>query len=103
PPDLTYYPSRDTDAPMYVLLHDYHPQSYSGKVLLFKALNLTKVSATTYIDPPDVRFRKLVGEKLAVVEVPGSHTGILVDPHAQLLAEKLKEYIDRFLMDNSTS
>ena len=103
PPDLTYYPSRDTDAPMYVLLHDYHPQPYSGKVLLFKALNLTKVSATTYIDPPDVRFRKLVGEKLAVVEVPGSHTGILVDPHAQLLAEKLKEYIDRFLMDNSTS
>jgi amino acid adenylation domain-containing protein len=103
PPDLTYYPSRDTDAPMYVLLQDYHPQPYSGKVLLFKALNLTKVSATSYIDPLDVRFRKLVAEKLAVVEVPGSHTGILVDPHAQLLADQLKEYIDRFLADRPTS
>jgi thioesterase domain-containing protein len=101
-PDLTYYPYRDTDEPMYLLLQDYRPQTYSGRVLLFKALNLTKVSATSYIDPPDVRFRKLVAGKLEVVEVPGSHTGILVEPHAQLLAEKLRADIDRFLEDHPT-
>ncbi len=103
PPDLTYYPYRDTDEPMYALLQDYHPRPYSGRVLLFKALNLTKVSATSYIDPPDVRFKKLVTGTLEVVEVPGSHTGILVEPHARLLAAKLRDDIDRFLADRPTS
>jgi amino acid adenylation domain-containing protein len=94
-PDQRYYPYRDTNESMHLLLQDYYPQPYADRVLFFKALNLTKVSATTYSDPPDLRLKKMVTGELKVVEVPSSHTDMLIEPHARLLAEKLRQALDR--------
>jgi amino acid adenylation domain-containing protein len=94
-PDQRYYPYRDTDESMHLLLQDYHPQPYADRVLFFKALNLTKVSATSYSNPPELRLRKSIAGELEVVEVPSSHTDMLIEPHARLLAEKLRQALDR--------
>jgi amino acid adenylation domain-containing protein len=75
----------------------YTPKAYSGKVKLFKAMDV--VSSINYqVDPLEMGWRKFVNGELEIYEVPGTHMGILEEPNVQVLAEKL-----RVCMDNLSS
>jgi aspartate racemase len=67
-------------------------------VVLFKAMNPFQIFSVNYSsdwEPPEVGWRKFVDGELEIHEVPGSHTGILDEPHVRVLAEKLKVCIER--------
>ena len=69
------------------LRRSYAPKSYSGGLTLFKA-GKTNDFYRTY-GPPEDSWRKFVTGPIEVHSVPGSHLGILEEPHVRLLAEKL--------------
>ena len=76
----------------------YTPKAYSGKVKLFKAMDV--VSSINYqVDPPEMGWRKFVNGELEIYEVPGTHMGILEEPNVQVLAEKLRVCMDKALGD----
>ncbi|MES1245198.1 MAG: amino acid adenylation domain-containing protein, partial [Acidobacteriota bacterium] len=62
----------------------YEPAFYPGRVTLFKA------TATPVPDGgEDYGWGPLSGQPVEVCAVPGSHTGILTEPHVQALAQEL--------------
>jgi thioesterase domain-containing protein len=67
----------------------YKPQPYSGKIVLFQAMN---PSILYNVDPPELGWRKYA-KNLEIHEIPGTHTGILEEPGVQIIAEKLASYI----------
>lgn len=69
------------------LRRSYVPKSYAGGLTLFKAGN-TNDFYRTY-GPPEDSWRRFVTGPVEVHSVPGSHLGILEEPHVRLLAEKL--------------
>lgn len=70
----------------------YMPQPYSGRITLFKARD-QEVSVAVVSDPR-LGWRELSTQELEIHEVPGDHLGILQEPHVQVLAEKLKLYLN---------
>ncbi|WP_416674494.1 condensation domain-containing protein [Egbenema bharatensis] len=71
-------------------LQAYSPQPYSGKVLLFRAMER---------DPFEIDLNHDLGwgqfiEDLQVFDVPGDHLGILQKPHVQIMADILQAHID---------
>ncbi len=70
-------------------IKDYVPQVYSGRAILFQ---------TTY-QPPDAELREidpqygwgsLIAGGLEIHEVPGNHDTMWIQPHVQVLAQKLR-------------
>jgi thioesterase domain-containing protein len=62
----------------------YEPAFYPGRVTLFKA------AATPLPDgEEDYGWGRISGEPVEVCAVPGTHTGILTEPHVQALAQEL--------------
>jgi aspartate racemase len=76
----------------------YTPKAYSGRVNLFKAMDVFS-SINYQINPPEIGWRKLVNGELEIYEVPGTHMGILEEPNVQVLAEKLRVCMDKALGD----
>ena len=69
----------------------YTPKTYSGRVILFKAM--MRESYVIYSsDAPEIGWRKFV-DKLEIHEVPGEHISILQEPCVQVVAEKLRDYL----------
>lgn len=68
----------------------YTPQTYSGKVLLFRA---TERDAFDADRDRDLGWGAWAVGDLQVFDVPGDHLGILKSPNVQVLAEKLKLYL----------
>jgi amino acid adenylation domain-containing protein len=71
----------------------YCPQVYSGTITLFKAMD-QKVGVSALLDP-ELGWRDLAAGGLEIHDIPGSHLGMLQDPHAQVLGESLRASIDR--------
>ena len=94
-----YMPHIYTPAPMISTFKAYTPKTYSGRVNLFKAMDIS-LSLTYKIDPPEVGWKKFVTGELEIHEIPGSHMGILEEPNVQFLAEKLTACIDKALRDS---
>ena len=96
-----YFPHTYTDYPIKLLRDAYTPESYSGTVVLFQAIDSPKFLSITYsFDPPEVEWRKLVNGELVIYNIPGNHTGILEEPNVQFLAEKLTVCVDKALGDS---
>jgi thioesterase domain-containing protein/acyl carrier protein len=77
----------------------YTPKTYSGRVLLFKAndhfsVNYGRVS-------PELGWRKFINGDLEIHEVPGGHLSILEEPYVQVVAEKLRDYLNRHSSQSS--
>jgi aspartate racemase len=62
----------------------YIPQTYAGQVKLFKA---------TGLDNSEVGWKKLALGGLEVYEMPGTHLGMLSEPHVRVLGETLQSCI----------
>ncbi|QSV63521.1 MAG: non-ribosomal peptide synthetase [Dolichospermum sp. DL01] len=86
-----YQPHIYVPEPVISILKNYTPKTYSGRVLLFKAMDHFSVSYSS--DPPEIGWRKFVNGKLEIHEVSGTHIGILEEPHVQVVAEKLRDYL----------
>jgi acyl transferase domain-containing protein/thioesterase domain-containing protein len=77
-------------------LNCYIPQSYSGRVILFKATNSSQSINFEYT-PVEAEWKKYVGDSLEIHEIHGDHLSILKEPLVQSLSEKLIYCIDQVL------
>jgi len=76
---------------MKVLL-EYRPQPYSGKITLFRAERDT--SAFDARDP-QLGWRPFAAEGVEVHHVPGDHAHMVDEPNVSVLAERLREALER--------
>ena len=70
---------------------NYVPQRYPGRVTLFKA----SAQPLLRFREPDLGWGGYAGGGLEIVVIPGSHEGILHEPHVRLMAARLRECLDR--------
>ncbi|MBW4550369.1 MAG: hypothetical protein KME35_04570 [Aphanocapsa sp. GSE-SYN-MK-11-07L] len=71
------------------MLQSYLPQSYLGRVLLFRAIERDAFENLDY----DLGWGELLGQNLQIFDIPGDHLGTLKPPHVQALAEQLQAYL----------
>ncbi|EGK86184.1 amino acid adenylation domain protein [Microcoleus vaginatus FGP-2] len=72
---------------------NYVPQVYPGQVVLFRSTDQI-IGVSSYADPL-LGWGELAAGGLEFHEVPGTHLGMLQEPHVQVLAEKLKACLDK--------
>ena len=68
----------------------YFPKPYSGKVVLFRAMDR---NAFEVHGNGDLGWKPLTAGSLQIFDIPGDHLGILKDPNVRVLAERLKLYL----------
>ena len=88
----------DVEEAFLLALRNYVPQTYDGDANLFRA----KDELCSYSDPT-LGWGGLIKGRLDILEISGDHDTILHEPHVQVLAEKLKIYIERALMETTQS
>ena len=71
----------------------YIPQPYSGKVVLFRAIDRDPFESVSV--NPQFGWSYLVQKGIEIYDVPGDHLGILKDPNVRVLTQALKTCIDR--------
>jgi len=71
-------------------LRDYVPEPYVGRVVLFRAADQPRGAAPD----PTLGWGALAQGELEVIEVPGHHGAITVDPYARFLAAALRPHLD---------
>jgi len=74
---------------------NYVPQVYPGRVTLFRSRDQI-IGVSSYGDP-QLGWGELAAGGLEFHEVPGTHLGMLQEPHVQVLAEKLKDCLESVL------
>ena len=74
------------------------PQPYSGKVTLFRAMG-RQAEVGTEIDP-QYGWGELAVGGLDIYDIPGDHLLMLQEPNVQVLAEKIKELIEKSIKDH---
>jgi len=87
-----YQPHIFLPEPVISLMKAYTPKTYSGRVILFKAM-MYDSSVIYSSEPPEIGWRKFVDGELEIHEVPGAHISILQEPYVQVVAEKLRDYL----------
>jgi aspartate racemase len=70
----------------------YSPQTYSGRVILFRPTQ-RRVTVRYEIDP-QLGWGAVVTGGLEIHDFPVDHFNMLQEPHVQIVAEKLKFYLD---------
>ncbi|WP_155968552.1 alpha/beta fold hydrolase [Kamptonema formosum] len=70
---------------------NYVPQVYPGRLTLLRAIERP---TGMYYDPY-LGWEKLAAGGVEIVEVPGNHVTIIWEPRVRVLAEKLRECLDR--------
>ncbi len=70
---------------------NYVPQVYPSHITLFRA----KLRSSRYYFDPQGGWGGLASQGIEIHEIPGDHNSILIEPHVQVLAEKLKACLDR--------
>lgn len=73
---------------------NYSPQIYPGRINLF--FSIEKNYGSRYTIDPTLGWGKLAEKYLDIYPIPGTHLGMMQEPHVSVLAEKLK-----FCLDNS--
>jgi amino acid adenylation domain-containing protein len=69
---------------------NYIPQTYSGKVTVFKAMEEYEVMSTFGDFEDQFGWGNLVTGGLEIINIPGDHFGILQEPYVETLAKELK-------------
>lgn len=69
---------------------NYLPQTYSGKVTVFKAMEEYEVMSTFGDFEDQFGWGNLVTGELEIINLPGDHFGILQEPDVETLARELK-------------
>ena len=64
---------------------EYVPQSYPGRITLFRA----RIQPLFGAHLPDLGWGELAGQGVEVHEIPGDHRTFVQDPHVQVLAGRL--------------
>jgi FkbH-like protein len=72
-------------------LHRYAPKPYPGKLTLFRATNQPRGIVTD----PFLGWQGLAAEGIEVIESPGAHGAMTVDPYAKDLARQLRALLRR--------
>jgi amino acid adenylation domain-containing protein len=75
----------------YLANKEYVPQTYPGRVTLFRA----GIRAVDDSDRPDMGWGRLALGGVEIREVPGDHVNMLLRPQVGLLAEQLRDCIDQ--------
>ncbi len=71
-------------------MRNYVPQIYPGRVIFFRANERDALNPQN----PELGWLDLAALGIEVVEVPGNHVNMNTPPHVQVLAEKLRVYLD---------
>jgi len=66
-------------------------KKYPVKIHLFRAAN----RGFSFITDRDQGWGQVASGGIEITDIPGKHTSVLEDPHAAVLAEKIKEVIDK--------
>jgi thioesterase domain-containing protein/acyl carrier protein len=69
----------------------YFPQPYSGKMVLFYAMERDAFEGEC---DRDLGWKSVAAGGLQIYDVPGNHLGILKDPNVRALAEKLQLHLN---------
>jgi thioesterase domain-containing protein len=69
---------------------NYIPQTYSGKVTVFKAMEEYEVMSAFGDFEDQFGWGNLVTGGLEIINIPGDHFGILQEPYVEILARELK-------------
>lgn len=80
-------------------LQKYRPQPYPGSIVIF----LVNQPLTKYSHGLRMRWKNYAGNGIEVHTIPGNHHTLLREPHVQLLAEKLNEYLSVVQSGHSNS
>jgi amino acid adenylation domain-containing protein len=76
--------------------HVYLPQSYQGRVILFRADAADdSESVINLISDPQFGWGKRATAGVEVCDVPGGHSSMLQEPHVRVFADKLQAYIQQ--------
>ncbi|MFN5463896.1 MAG: hypothetical protein ACK5CQ_02480, partial [Cyanobacteriota bacterium] len=87
-----YAPHVHTVEPIMELMGAYRPKPCTQRVVLFKSVS---PSVLFKLIPPEVGWQKVGLVDLKVEDVPGGdHRTILIEPHVNVLAEKLRRAMD---------
>lgn len=84
-------------------LRDYVPQVYRGPITIFRATEIGPLSQYVVMHPglnkPELvsGWGDLSSEPLELLDVPGDHITIIVEPNVRVLAERLNACMDRVL------
>jgi aspartate racemase len=80
---------------------NYVPQTYPGKVTLFKAkITSDRIAHEGWYVDPSLGWEELVGSGLEVYEISADHHSMFREPHVQVLVDKLRVCIDKALDDD---
>ena len=72
----------------------YQPKGYNGgRVTLFQGSELERMPFS--YAPPEQAWKKLLGDKLEVQQITGSHLDIFDEPHVKVLAAKIIACMDK--------
>jgi amino acid adenylation domain-containing protein len=71
----------------------YQLKTYNERVTLFQASDRESMFFTNI--PPEQAWKELLGDKLEVQQVTGSHLELCVEPHVKILAEKIIACMDK--------
>ncbi len=71
---------------IYPVIRRYRPAAYSGKVILFKALESRSA--------PRAEWVRLVGPDLEIREIPGNHYTFLLDHNGAQIASRIRDAMD---------
>ncbi len=75
----------------FLAAQNYRPAAYAGRVALFRAAQSAVGSRHR---EPTLGWHRLAGGGVAVFEMPGDHTTMILDPHAAFVAEQLRACLD---------
>jgi amino acid adenylation domain-containing protein len=76
------------------VIRDYSPQSYHGSIILFSSYKKSLISASSYYH--DMGWGNIVTGGVEVKVIPeASHTEMFKEPYVKILAEELKECLEK--------
>ncbi len=73
-------------------MSSYTPQPYSGRVVLFKAIDPLPMLNYS-VSEPELILNKLVSGGIDIYEIPGNNNTILQNPTGSIVAEAIEKYI----------
>jgi amino acid adenylation domain-containing protein len=95
-----FWPHIYTQAPNLSCRDSYQPQSYAGRVILFQA-SVWETLFFSYV-PPEQAWKKLMNDRLDILQISGSHFEIFNEPHVKVLSEKIITCMDKAINDRSS-
>jgi len=99
--DTDFYPHKYSPGPDKVIRAGYQPKTYHGhRVILFKAQNIEDTTFYRYVSHLEEPWRKQLGDKLELQEIPGEHLSIFTEPYIQIFVDKLMTCMNKAMQAN---